>query len=411
MRILFVVKSKVMETLGVMYLASVVKQAGHEAKIVDIGNALSVRFEWKPEIIGMSIMTGDMEKFRGLAMQLRYGNTPHPTIIVGGPDPCFFPQGYEWADHVVKGEGENWLSEFLGSDARYPNLDSMPWPERSDFSNMKIRDFISSRGCPYSCSYCYNDSWAKMFPELPRVRTRSVKDVIKEINFVSPEFVYFQDSCFGVSMKWMQEFSRMYRAEINIPFHCHLRPNQVNEERVTLLSDAGCMSVRIALESASTKLRNVLGRGKMDLNQVRQACRLLSKWGIKLMIQNILGVPTSTIEDDLETLEFNIKCRPSYGWCSIFVPYPGTKLGDQCVKEGWFKGNYSEISDCFFDESVLEFSQEYKEQVECLQKVFALCVEVGYLPEARELTYRNFPKLVHKILRQQGDTRLYGGVI
>jgi hypothetical protein len=86
-------------------------------------------------------------------------------------------------------------------------------------------------------------------------------------------------------------------------------------------------------------------------------------------------------------------------------------LGDKCVKEGWYKGDYSEISDTFFDASVLEFSEERKEQSECLQKVFALCTEVGYLPEVKELTYENFPKLVHKVMRRQGDNRLYGGVL
>ena len=144
---------------------------------------------------------------------------------------------------------------------------------------------------------------------------------------------------------------------------------------------------------------------------VVSAARLLRKWDIKLMIQNMLALPTSTIEDDLETLEVNIRCQPAYGWCSVFTPYPGTELGDYCKKNGLYKGDYSDLSDNFFDTSPLNFSPEHHEQVECLQKVFALCTETGYMPEPKELTHENFPKLIHKIMRQQGDNRLYAGVL
>ena len=144
---------------------------------------------------------------------------------------------------------------------------------------------------------------------------------------------------------------------------------------------------------------------------VVSAARLLRKWDIKLMIQNMLVLPTSTIEDDLETLECNIRCRPSYAWCSIFTPYPGTELGDYCKKNGFYKGDYSNITDCFFDRSVLEFSEEYKEQTYCLQKIFALCVEIQVMPEIKDLTLENLPHFVHKALRKLGDKRLYNGVI
>lgn len=412
MKILLVVKSKVMENLGVMYLSAVAKQAGHECKITEIKDAPAVAISWRPQILGLSVMTGDKERFRLLVegIQRDWPDMDDPTIIVGGPDPTFFPEGYEWANMIIPGETENEIAELLGSSMTYPNIDSIPWPDREDFPDMKIRDFISSRGCPFNCGYCYNDKWAKLTGE-KRVRTRNPRDVVREIIEVSPAFVYFQDSCFGVDMKWMREFSALYRREVNIPYHCHLRPSQVDDERTLLLHDSGCFSVRIALETASDRLRKLINRGKTTNYETISAAKLLRKWGIMLMIQNILGLPTSTIEDDLETLEVNIRCKPAYGWCSIYQPYPGTALGDLCKKKGWYSGDYSEISDSFFDTSVLNIPEEHKEQVVCLQRIFALCVEVGYLPAAEELTYENFPKLIHKIMRKQGDSRLYGGVI
>jgi radical SAM superfamily enzyme YgiQ (UPF0313 family) len=417
MKVLLVCKSKVMENLGVMYLASVVKKAGHEAKIVSLLESVRTAKEWNPDIIGYSIMTGDEKKFEmanGMMKNL-WSKRKRPVSIVGGPDPCFFPQGYEWADHIVRGEGENWMADFLASkrpkaDA-YPDIDSIPWPDRTDFPGMRIRDFIASRGCPNKCRYCFNDQWATMFPDIPRVRSRSADDVIAEIKSTNPKYVYFQDSCFAVSTTWLKEFSKKYSSQIKTPFQCHMRPNQITEERVKLLANCNCMSIRIALESASSRLRVLLGRSKITIADVRLATGLLKKKGIKVMLQNMIGLPDGTIEDDLETLSVNIRCKPTYAWVSIFQPYPGTEMGKFCEQEGWFDGNYSEITDSFFDTSVLNFTPEYVEQLECLQKIFDLCVQTEYLPEARELTHTNFPKLVHKIMRRLGDKKLYGGVI
>jgi radical SAM superfamily enzyme YgiQ (UPF0313 family) len=162
------------------------------------------------------------------------------------------------------------------------------------------------------------------------------------------------------------------------------------------------------LESASPRLRELLNRKNTNLDKVAEAVRLFKKWGIEIMVQNMIGLPTGTIEDDLRTLEFNIRAQPSYAWVSIFAPYPGTKLGDDCLENGWYEGDYSDITDNFFDTSYLNFEPEYKEQLECLQKIFALCVEVGYMPAPSDLRHDNFEKLVHKIMRAKGDFRLYG---
>lgn len=82
-----------------------------------------------------------------------------------------------------------------------------------------------------------------------------------------------------------------------------------------------------------------------------------------------------------------------------------------CVKEGWFDGDYSRISDSFFDKSVLNFPELYTEQTYYLQKCFDLCVQAQYLPKPGELTADEFPGLVHRIGRKRGDKRLYAGIL
>jgi anaerobic magnesium-protoporphyrin IX monomethyl ester cyclase len=410
-KVYLVCKSKAMENLGVMYLSAIIKEGGHFCKILSLPQAeKDYKMLRKADFVGMSIMTGDMTKFRSLGWMLKETMRP-PVIAVGGPDPTFFPEGYGWADHVVKGEAEAWVAEYFGVKIVMDKLDHIPWPDRTDFPRMKIRDFISSRGCPFNCAYCYNDRWFKMF-QGPRVRYRDPGDVVAEIEDANPKFAYFQDSCFGVSMKWLRSFSEQYRYSVNIPYHCHLRPVQVNEERVVLLHESNCYSTRIALETGSDRLKRLIKRDRTTNQEVLDAAKLLKKWGIKLMIQNMLCLPTSRIEEDLETLEVNVRAQPNYAWSSIFVPYPGTELGDLCIFKGWYKGNYEDISDSFFDKSPLSFiSAEYREQTYYLQKAFALCVAARYVPRPEELTAENFPMLVHKLMRKVGDAVLYGGVI
>jgi radical SAM superfamily enzyme YgiQ (UPF0313 family) len=409
MKILLVVKSMAIENLGPMYLSAVAKKAGHECRITELVDALTQVIQWEPNVVGCSIMTGDQEKFRSFVHQAKHFGV---TFLYGGPHITFFPKDFKDEPGImVPGEAEDTFSLLLESPNRFPSIDSIPWPDRTDFPGMRIRDFIASRGCPHSCGYCYNSAWKKMFPELPLVRTRRAADVVDEVARVEPEFAYFQDSCFGVSIRWMREFVKEYRRKANIPYHCHLRPGMVTEERAVMLHDSNCVSVKIALETASNRLRTLINRGKSNNEEVYIASRHLKKWEIKLILQNILGLPESSIEDDLETLEVNIKSRPAYSWCSIFQPYPGTVLGDMCKEKGYYRGDYSEISDSFFDTSVLEFDDEHKEQIVCLQRIFALCVEMKYLPKVEELTIANLPKLVHKIMRQVGDQRMFPGIL
>jgi radical SAM superfamily enzyme YgiQ (UPF0313 family) len=188
-----------------------------------------------------------------------------------------------------------------------------------------------------------------------------------------------------------------------------MRPNQVTEEKVRLLAKCNCHSLKMAMESASSRLRVLINRGKMELSDIRKSIELLHKKGIKVELQNMIGLPTGDLDDDLFTLETTIKFKPDYAWVSIFQPYPGTELGFWCRENGWYSGDYSEITDSFFEKSVLNFDDQYKEQLKVLQKIFALCVEAEYMPEESELTIENFPNLTHRIMRKLGDRRLYRG--
>jgi anaerobic magnesium-protoporphyrin IX monomethyl ester cyclase len=394
MKILFITKPSKVAPLGIMYISSALKKAGHEVKNThELYESSVIIGDWQPDYVCYSVLTGDQDFWK------RFDTELHEVMefksIFGGNHVTFFPQDFE-GELIIRGEGEQALLDLIegrGQDKIHfiDDIDSLSFPDRELIEEGKIKHFIASRGCPYKCTYCYNEKWAQLHGK-KRVRTRSVDNVVQEINEVKPEFAYFQDDTFGLNIKWLEEFADKYP---KIPFHCHVRAEIVNQRYVDALKKAGCYSVHIALETDNEKLLRVLGRKR---ESIITACQLLKESGIKTMLQNIIGIPEGEIKYDLETLYTNTRIAPDYSWVSIYQPYPGTVLGDECISKGWAKP--SDIKASFFEESCLTcFDDKYKGQLKVLQKTWASLVDGNYDPILDTL-YNN--------MRKEGDLRLYG---
>lgn len=452
MNFLFINKPFFMEPLGIMYLSSTIKKLGHKTELVITSENLEKKIEnFNPDFIGYSIMTGDQDFYEGINKKLK--SKYKFFSIAGGPHPTFFPEFLKNSsfDAICLGEGESAIQQFLNAphSLDIPNfwfklgnsivknsvqplidpLSSLPFPDREivnqfpEIRESPIKHFIASRGCPFNCSYCFNESFSDLYNDKgKRVRFNSVDNLLNEIkqviNSYPSKFIYFQDDTFTLNKNWLKEFSEKYPKEIKMPFHCHVRPNTLDEEKIKFLKKAECYSVHIAAETGNDVLRNkILNRG-MSKEQIISASKLLKKYDIKFMMQNIIGIPEGNLEKDLETLELNIECQPDYAWVSIFQPYPGTKLGKFCKEKGYYKGNFKDLGTNFFDSSKLDFSKEYKLQLANLQKLFAIFVEypqlyqAGLLPllinipqnESIKTIYQN----IYKTFRKMGDKKLYG---
>mgnify|MGYP001560461382 CR=1 FL=1 len=449
MKLLFINKPFIIEPLGIMYLSASAKEKGHESDLVLTSENLEKKLqEYKPDFVGYSMMTGDQELYDSINRRLKQKNIFFS--IAGGPHPTFFPEMLEHTsfDAICRGEGEISLQQLLDNpqskdipnfhfkddsgitrnpvQALIPDIDAIPFPNRNlvfKFPSIEkgpIKHFIASRGCPYNCSYCFNESYSELYSgKGKRVRFRSVDNLLDEIECVvdsSPtRLIYFQDDTFILKPQWLKEFSEKYNKEINLPFHCHTRANLVTEDIVRDLKQAGCYSVHIAAESGNDLIRrNILNR-QMSNEQIISAVNLLKKYDIKVMLQNILGLPFSTIENDFETLELNIKCQPEYAWASIFQPYPKTTLGQTCLETGVYTGDFSDINSSFFDSSVLNIQN--KNEIANLQKLFAIAVKnpqlyySGRLQQLIKMPYKSTKEKFTQFyndFRKRADKRLYG---
>ncbi len=421
MRVLFVIKQIDYEPLGLLYLSSTLRQAGHQVRLAVAAeeDPVAVAREWQPGVVGYSVYTGSQTFYRDLNLRIK-AMVPGVVSVFGGPHPTYFPEFIHepGVDAVCLGEGEealldlvnaveagrplsgieNWWLKRDGEVERNPlrplepDLDRLPFPDREliysydPFTRQSgIKHFITSRGCPYNCTYCFNHALAALYRgKGRRLRQMSVDRVIEEVKGVQEryplQFVVFLDDLFIVSTEWLRELATRFPREIGLPFFCNVRANLVNEDKIALLRQAGCVSVGMGLETGNARLRNELLDRNLSDEQIVGAARLIREAGIQLITTNMLGLPGGTLENDFETLALNHACRPAYANAFLYQPYPRTELGEYARQHGYVEGSLDEIDDSAWERSVLRFSSpQEKRQIENFNKLFALAVEWPWL--------------------------------
>ncbi|MDD5067756.1 MAG: radical SAM protein [bacterium] len=335
MNILFIVKEvDYLDPLGLMTISAVARQQGHQASLCILNREDVFRkiTEYKPRIIAYSASTGEHKYYFQINDRIKAGHKDIFTIM-GGPHTTFFPFSIRECslDAVCIGEGEEAFTELLtrmeqGKDIRnIPNillqgeeqhpelhpinqdLDSLPFPDReliyrnTEMSAFPLKSFMASRGCPYSCTYCFNHAFRKIYKnETDFLRRHSVDYMIEEILQVKKkynlQFIKFYDDIFIMKVDpWLEEFVEKYRKKVGLPFHVLMRANLVHEDMVKKLKEAGCHSISISIESADDRLRNEVLKRNMTGEQMLNAFHLCKKYGIHTFANNILGLPTSTI--------------------------------------------------------------------------------------------------------------------
>ncbi|HQH72421.1 MAG TPA: radical SAM protein, partial [bacterium] len=164
--------------------------------------------------------------------------------------------------------------------------------------------------------------------------------------------------------RWLREFLPRYGKEIGLPFICNVRCDLTDEEEARLLAEAGCIRVATGIESGSDELRRTILAKNISTGKILEACRLYYEHGIRVIGQNMFGVPGETVETALSTVELNINCRTHINTFSFFAPFPGTKLGEMCEQDYGFSGDLKEIPREFQERLAPSIKLERKELIE-----------------------------------------------
>ncbi len=430
MRIAFVEPSiSFFEPLGISYLASSLKKAGHIVRYFESPrkNFFIHLKDFNPHVLAYSITTGKHKLLRNLNALLR--KNIKAISIFGGPHCTFFPEFIEtddFIDGICLGEGEhaivellnkiergesyhqvdNWYFRMNGKIVKNPvrgkikNLDTLPFPDREiiylenpDLRSSPIKRFITSRGCPFSCSYCFNKKYNLLYQDKGEiVRSLSPKNIVKEILAVKQKysltFVRFTDDIFGMNID-LEEFANIYKKEVDVPFLCNIRPNLVERSRINLLKKAGCVAVCLAIESANDTIRNQILNRKLSLHSIESALFILNKEKIRVYTQNIIANPGETFAQALETLKLNIRYGVDFAECFILTPYPGTDLFDYCKKNNYFTDEVDILQKSYWIDSPLLFTSEMqKRYLVNFHKFFSFVVQHPFLLPVVKLLIR-----------------------
>lgn len=366
--------------LGLGYLAAVMEAEGHTVIILDLGlqphTALEQDAErlvaFQPDLVGLTAMTNNYHSAeQALALVKQQIGC---TTVLGGPHATIFPDRViadPNIDYVIYGEGEETLRELtraIVAEGPQPSettlrgiaglcfkvggqvvlnparplirdLDALPMPARHLFelsryplytpSGERMVTLLSSRGCPYNCSYCFKGIVGRTY------RQRSPESIIAELRHLMDTYgyrhFYFIDDLFTLDRRRLTVLAtRMIEDKLDIRWQCLARVDRVTPDLLQLMYHAGCREVHYGIESGNPEILKTLGKG-ITHEQVRQAVAWTAQAGILAKGYFMLGLPGDTEETMQQTIRFASELELDQAMFSLTTPFPGTRLWDELV--------------------------------------------------------------------------------
>ncbi len=359
---------------GVASLSAAVKARGFVVDLIDLRalrdweHLRAEIAERRPDVVGVSMMSVDYSP--GMrSLEIVREVDPRIVTIVGGPHPTLLLSEVEndlRIDHIFLGEAELTLPDFLERLERgkpsprvipsiHPDLDALPFSDRDLFLDEWRRwgygldspevpfvaelpppfvTIIAGRGCIYNCSYC-QPAERRIFGR--GVRRRSVSNVIAELKYLRDRYRFnsfmFHDDCLTEDRDWVIAFCQAYReAGFRQPFFCQSRADIIvkNEDMVRMMAEVGLKGYFIGFESGSDRVLRFIRKGTTRAVNLA-AARVCRKYGISIWANYMLGLPTETKEEVLETVSMLKEIDPEYYSPAFYTPHPGSDLYDYCV--------------------------------------------------------------------------------
>lgn len=237
-------------------------------------------------------------------------------------------------------------------DPAYHLLDIEKYVDRSVYffdinqKNKRSIDLITSRGCPYRCSFCTNT--LQNFKRWRPFNADRVNNMIDYMvnNFKIKHILFFDDYFFGSRDRVINILNHIIEKKYNLTWEAMARvnlftTNYFNDEMLSLLKRSGCVQLRMGIESGSQRVLGVLKKD-ITLEQARIAQKTCRKYGIQTFLFFMGGIPGETRKEFYQTIDFMVELKKIHPGSNVqgpglFRPYPGTELYEACKQSGFIE--------------------------------------------------------------------------
>ncbi|HOU54819.1 MAG TPA: radical SAM protein [Myxococcota bacterium] len=396
-------QSSLVPPMGLLSLAAVLRRSGHQVRILDLrlyqhpGPAIdSMLREFRPEAIGISLLTFELEAARKKIQRIR-SIAPGVPVVVGGPQATAMPRetlDRSGADAVVVGEGEDVVTPLMealadradppdlpgvlvrGREDRdpgrapMPDLATLPIPawdlvDLEDYARRKSMSIpspwryatiLTTRGCPWRCSYCHEIHGK-------RLRRRPLESVQAELEVIQHQLgegvLEVLDDNFNVDQAWAsQVLETLLRmgGYLRPAFPNGVRSDRLGRDLIGLMARVRTAFMSFAIESGDPEMQRRI-RKNLDLDAAREAIEEAVRRGIFSNGFFMMGFPGERLDQMWRTVDF--ACRSPLHSALFFrvVAMPGTELWEEVhgqrhialeqVQEDYFLNpvNLSEVPD------------------------------------------------------------------
>jgi anaerobic magnesium-protoporphyrin IX monomethyl ester cyclase len=367
--------------LGLMYLGSVLREHGYSVEIYDgtfadsTARILSLldRKE-RPRVAGVFAMNS----FRDDALETIVGFKERGiTVFAGGPDPSIYDEEYlrGGVDAVVRGEGEVALLELLDAYAVKPKQSGKPRPPSDgvlqklsgvSFLDREVRlvraddraasktmddlptpaydlidldryvaewrrvhgyasiQFMTSRGCPFSCTWCARPIFGRRYRQYGAARA------VDEIELLATRYgvdhLWLFDDTFVVRREWVEAFCEEIVARgVKVRWECLARVDLVDYELLAMMKRAGCERINFGFESGSQRVLDGMKKGTTVVD-ARRVAKAMHEIGIAMGGYVLMGYPGEEWEDIEKTIGLLKEIQPVDYSTSVALPMPGTEF-------------------------------------------------------------------------------------
>ncbi|MDP8257177.1 MAG: radical SAM protein [Candidatus Alcyoniella australis] len=374
--------------LGMGYIATALLRAEIEVELLDLGNKylqskdFEARLEQsRPDLVGIQVYSREMEQNQQMIDRARNVLGHDVPIVAGGPHPSTMPletfEHLRGIDYVIAGEGERampLLARHVAGDGAVDLADvpGLVWRENGGFrqntpdfpenidaygfpawdvmridgyqtevfgggftQRMPAMTMLTSRGCPYKCTFCCAKSLCGS-----KLRLRDPKLVLEEMTILHQRYgineIKIIDDNVNADRQHIlaiaEEFKRS-ALDVSVSFACGLHLHTLDDEMLDALKQMGGYELMVAIESGSQRVLDMMKK-KVRLDQVPQKIEMIKRHGFRAISFFIIGFPGETRQEIEQTVKLALSLPLDRAHFNCFSPLPGSQIYDDLKAAG-----------------------------------------------------------------------------